>query len=228
MIIKGLAGEPLPLYGDGKNIQDWLYVEDHAKPLMLALERGVVGQTYNVGGRNERTNLHVVETACDIAPATVGTRRNLISFVKDRPGRDRRYAIDASKIEWELGWQADESFESGLSKTVRWYCDNQTWGKQFLIAAISTPVSGWARTSSNQASAICLSDLSTRRDGDKLRGLPVRSLTSCEWFISNRVRRRVELPFFPSLLRALSRVVDATLPSISRNEALRRENRVGL
>ncbi len=136
MIIKGLAGEPLPVYGDGKNIRDWLYVEDHAKALTLVLERGVVGQTYNVGGRNERTNLHVVETVCDlldqVAPGATGARRNLISFVKDRPGHDRRYAIDASKIERELGWQADENFESGLSKTVRWYCENRTWWQSIL------------------------------------------------------------------------------------------------
>lgn len=136
MIIKGLAGEPLPVYGDGKNIRDWLYVEDHAKALTLVLERGVVGQTYNVGGHNERTNLHVVETVCDlldqVAPTAMGPRRNLISFVKDRPGHDRRYAIDASKIERELGWQAEENFESGLSKTVRWYCENRAWWQSIL------------------------------------------------------------------------------------------------
>lgn len=136
MIIKGLAGEPLPVYGDGRNIRDWLYVEDHAKALTLVLERGVVGQTYNVGGRNERTNLHVVETVCDlldqVTPQAAGARRNLISFVKDRPGHDRRYAIDASKIERELGWKADENFESGLSKTVRWYCENRTWWQAIL------------------------------------------------------------------------------------------------
>lgn len=136
MIIKGLAGEPLPVYGDGKNVRDWLYVEDHAKALTLVLERGVVGHTYNVGGRNERTNLHVVETVCDlldqVAPDATGARRNLISFVKDRPGHDRRYAIDASKIERELGWQAEENFESGLSKTVRWYCENRTWWQSIL------------------------------------------------------------------------------------------------
>lgn len=136
MIIKGLAGEPLPVYGDGRNIRDWLYVEDHAKALTLVLERGVVGQTYNVGGRNERTNLHVVETVCDlldqVTPGAAGARRNLISFVKDRPGHDRRYAIDASKIERELGWKADENFESGLAKTVRWYCENRTWWQAIL------------------------------------------------------------------------------------------------
>jgi dTDP-glucose 4,6-dehydratase len=136
MIIKGLAGEPLPVYGDGKNIRDWLYVEDHARALTLVLERGVVGETYNVGGRNERTNLHVVGTVCDlldkILPANTGSRRNLITFVTDRPGHDRRYAIDASKIERELGWRAEENFESGLAKTVRWYCENRTWWQAIL------------------------------------------------------------------------------------------------
>jgi dTDP-glucose 4,6-dehydratase len=136
MIIKGLAGEPLPVYGDGKNIRDWLYVEDHARALTLVLERGVVGETYNVGGRNERTNLHVVGMVCDlldeIVPANTGSRRNLITFVTDRPGHDRRYAIDASKIERELGWRAEENFESGLAKTVRWYCENRTWWQAIL------------------------------------------------------------------------------------------------
>jgi dTDP-glucose 4,6-dehydratase len=136
MIIKGLAGESLPVYGDGRNIRDWLYVEDHARALTLVLERGVVGETYNVGGRNERTNLHVVEKICDIldevAPDTTGSRRSLISFVADRPGHDRRYAIDASKIERELGWRAEENFESGLSKTVRWYCENRKWWQAIL------------------------------------------------------------------------------------------------
>jgi dTDP-glucose 4,6-dehydratase len=136
MIIKGLAGESLPVYGDGRNIRDWLYVEDHAKALTLVLERGVVGETYNVGGRNERTNLHVVEKICDlldeVAPSTTGSRRSLVSFVADRPGHDRRYAIDASKIERELGWRAEENFESGLSKTVRWYCENRKWWQAIL------------------------------------------------------------------------------------------------
>ncbi|OAF01334.1 dTDP-glucose 4,6-dehydratase [Bradyrhizobium centrolobii] len=131
MIIKGLAQELLPVYGDGKNIRDWLYVEDHAKALTLVLEHGRIGETYNVGGRNERTNLHVVETICDlldqIAPSPRGPRRQMISFVSDRPGHDRRYAIDASKIEGELGWRALENFESGLAKTVRWFCDNRPW-----------------------------------------------------------------------------------------------------
>jgi dTDP-glucose 4,6-dehydratase len=142
MIIKGLAGEPLPVYGDGQNIRDWLYVEDHAKALTLVLERGVVGETYNVGGRNERTNLHVVETICDllddVAPAASGSRRNLITYVKDRPGHDRRYAIDASKLERDLGWRAEENFESGIEKTVRWYVDQQPWWRSILNRGYAT------------------------------------------------------------------------------------------
>ena len=136
MIIKGLAGEPLPVYGDGKNIRDWLYVEDHAKALTLVLERGRVGETYNVGGRNERTNLHVVESICDLldqnVPSGNGSRRSLISFVKDRPGHDRRYAIDASKLERELGWKAQETFDSGIAKTIRWFCENRSWWQAIL------------------------------------------------------------------------------------------------
>jgi dTDP-glucose 4,6-dehydratase len=136
MIIKGLAGEPLPVYGDGKNIRDWLYVEDHARALTLVLEHGAVGETYNVGGRNERTNLHVVESICDlldeVAPTADGAHRNLITFVADRPGHDHRYAIDASKLERELGWQAEENFESGIEKTVRWYVDEQPWWRAIL------------------------------------------------------------------------------------------------
>lgn len=136
IIIKGLAGEPLPVYGDGQNIRDWLYVEDHAKALTLVLERGAVGETYNVGGRNERSNLHVVESICDLldemSPRTAGSRRGLISFVADRPGHDRRYAIDASKLERELGWRADENFESGLAKTVRWFFDSRNWWQAIL------------------------------------------------------------------------------------------------
>jgi dTDP-glucose 4,6-dehydratase len=136
MIIKGLAGEKLPVYGDGQNIRDWLFVEDHARALTLVLERGEIGETYNVGGRNERTNLHVVETICDLlddlAPSTSGPHRRLISFVADRPGHDRRYAIDASKLERKLGWRAEENFESGLSKTVRWFCNNRPWWQDIL------------------------------------------------------------------------------------------------
>jgi dTDP-glucose 4,6-dehydratase len=135
-IIKGLAGESLPLYGDGKNIRDWLYVEDHAKALTLVLEQGKIGETYNVGGRNERTNLYVVETICDLldqlVPRADGSHRRLITFVADRPGHDRRYAIDAAKLERELGWRAAENFESGIAKTVRWYIDQRTWWTAIL------------------------------------------------------------------------------------------------
>jgi dTDP-glucose 4,6-dehydratase len=136
MIIKALAGDPLPVYGDGMNVRDWLYVEDHAKALALVLERGRAGETYNVGARSERTNIHVVGTICDlldrIEPARDGSRRGLIRFVDDRPGHDRRYAIDAAKIETELGWRAEETFETGLEKTVRWYLDNRAWWREIL------------------------------------------------------------------------------------------------
>lgn len=136
IIIKALAGEPLPVYGDGQNIRDWLYVEDHAEALTLILECGNVGETYNIGGRNERSNIFVVERICDllddIVPATAGSRRQLISFVRDRPGHDRRYAIDASKLERTLGWRAKETFDSGIDKTVRWYIDNEPWWRAIL------------------------------------------------------------------------------------------------
>jgi dTDP-glucose 4,6-dehydratase len=131
MIIKGLAEESLPVYGDGQNVRDWLYVEDHARALRQVLARGRIGERYNVGGRNERSNLYVVELICDLLdamqPAPLGARKRLISFVADRPGHDRRYAIDASKLERELGWSARETFESGLEKTVRWYLANMAW-----------------------------------------------------------------------------------------------------
>jgi dTDP-glucose 4,6-dehydratase len=136
MIIKGLAEESLPVYGDGKNVRDWLYVEDHARALRQVLQRGRVGETYNVGGSNERSNLYVVEQVCDLLdamqPSSSGARKRLISFVADRPGHDRRYAIDASKLERELGWAARESFETGIEKTVRWYLDNTAWWQAIL------------------------------------------------------------------------------------------------
>lgn len=135
MIIRGLAGESLPVYGDGGNIRDWLYVTDHAEALTLALEHGRVGETYNIGARCERTNLDVVERICDlldeISPGTA-KRRGLIGFVADRPGHDLRYAMDPGKIERELGWRPREDFESGLAKTVRWFCDNRTWWQNIL------------------------------------------------------------------------------------------------
>jgi len=136
MIIKALAGEELPVYGDGMNIRDWLYVEDHARALVLVLARGRVGETYNVGGRNERTNIHVVRTICDLLdrlePMRGSSRHRLIRFVEDRPGHDRRYAIDATKLEFELDWRAQETFESGLEKTVKWFLANRAWWQDIL------------------------------------------------------------------------------------------------
>jgi dTDP-glucose 4,6-dehydratase len=136
MIVKGLAADTLPVYGDGGNIRDWLYVEDHARALTLVVERGRVGETYNVGGRNECTNMQVVTTICDLLDrmqaSTHGPRHRLITFVPDRPGHDRRYAIDATKIEQELGWRATDTFDTGLEKTVRWYLDNHSWWQAIL------------------------------------------------------------------------------------------------
>lgn len=130
MILNALEGKPLPVYGDGSNVRDWLYVEDHAKALYLILARGRLGETYNVGGRNERTNLEVVQTICraldEVNPGGRPHDRH-IAYVTDRPGHDRRYAIDASKLENELGWRAEENFTSGLLKTVRWYLNNSWW-----------------------------------------------------------------------------------------------------
>ena len=130
VILNALDGKPLPVYGRGENVRDWLYVDDHARALELVVTRGRVGESYNVGGRAERTNLSVVETICDILDARRPLdrpRRELIAFVTDRPGHDRRYAIDASKIERELGWTPRESFETGLAKTIDWYLDNEDW-----------------------------------------------------------------------------------------------------
>jgi dTDP-glucose 4,6-dehydratase len=132
MIYNALAGKPLPVYGDGKQIRDWLYVKDHCRAIMRVLDEGCIGQTYNIGGRNEVANIDVVRNICAILdklrPRDGGSHYgDLITFVKDRPGHDRRYAIDARKIEGELGWEPDETFESGLAKTVGWYLDNQSW-----------------------------------------------------------------------------------------------------
>jgi dTDP-glucose 4,6-dehydratase len=129
MIIKALRGEKLPVYGRGDNIRDWLQVDDHARALWLILSRGRVGESYNVGGRAERRNIEVVHTICDLVDELAGPadRRSLVTHVADRPGHDRRYAIDASKIAAELGWQPQESFESGLRATVRWYLDQRGW-----------------------------------------------------------------------------------------------------
>lgn len=140
VIIRALRGESLPVYGKGDNIRDWLYVEDHARALRLVLEKGRLGETYNIGGHNERTNLEVVKTICALLDELVPDaphkpHASLISFVKDRPGHDQRYAIDASKIERELGWRPQESFESGLRKTVQWYLENRTWWERVLSGA---------------------------------------------------------------------------------------------
>jgi dTDP-glucose 4,6-dehydratase len=129
-ILNAVEGRPLPVYGNGSNVRDWLYVEDHARALHLILTMGRPGETYNVGGRNERTNLEVVQSICSVLDE-VNPRRKphscLITFVEDRPGHDHRYAIDASKLETELGWKAEENFVSGIAKTVHWYLNNDWW-----------------------------------------------------------------------------------------------------
>ena len=129
-ISNALAGKPLPVYGDGRNVRDWLYVEDHCEAVRLVLEGGRVGETYNIGGGCEKQNIDVVKTICslldELKPRKGGAHAELITYVQDRPGHDRRYAMDASKIARELGWRPRESFESGLAKTVRWYLENAT------------------------------------------------------------------------------------------------------
>ena len=140
MIIKCLAGEALPVYGTGANVRDWLYVDDHVRALRAVFERGVVGDSYMVGGNAERTNLQVVHVICDtldrVRPRAGSTSyRNQISYVSDRPGHDFRYAIDASKLERELGWKPQESFEAGIEKTIRWYLDNESWWRDILSGA---------------------------------------------------------------------------------------------
>ena len=132
IIHNALSGKALPIYGDGQQIRDWLYVKDHCAAIRRVLEAGRTGETYNVGGWNEKANLEVVHTLCDILdeerPLSAGrSYRDLITFVKDRPGHDRRYAIDATRLEQELGWKPAETFETGIRKTVRWYLDNQEW-----------------------------------------------------------------------------------------------------
>ena len=132
MILNALEGKPLPVYGDGRNVRDWLFVEDHCAAIRQVLAHGRPGETYNVGGSSERANIDVVTTICDLVDemrprAGAGPRRSLITYVKDRPGHDRRYAIDASKIQRELGWRPAEGFETGLRKTVGWYLENTAW-----------------------------------------------------------------------------------------------------
>lgn len=139
MILNALDGKPLPVYGDGMQIRDWLFVEDHARALYQVVTEGVVGETYNIGGHNEKTNIEVVKTICTLLeelvpekPAGVARYEDLITFVQDRPGHDVRYAIDAAKIGRELGWKPQETFESGIRKTVQWYLDNKTWWQNVL------------------------------------------------------------------------------------------------
>lgn len=139
MILNALEGKPLPVYGDGRQIRDWLYVEDHARALYLIATEGKIGETYNIGGHNEVANIEVVEILCALMeglapqkPSGVGRYRDLITFVEDRPGHDLRYAIDASKIDRELGWRPTESFESGIRKTVEWYLNNKSWWSRVL------------------------------------------------------------------------------------------------
>jgi dTDP-glucose 4,6-dehydratase len=132
VILNAKAGKPLPIYGKGDNVRDWLFVDDHARALRLVLEKGVPGETYNIGGHNERTNLEVVQDICrlldEMRPDSPhAPHANLITFVADRPGHDARYAIDASKIERELGWKPAETFETGLRRTVAWYLENEGW-----------------------------------------------------------------------------------------------------
>jgi dTDP-glucose 4,6-dehydratase len=133
MILNARDEKPLPVYGDGQNVRDWIYVEDHCEAVALVLARGTPGETYNIGGWNEKPNLEIVNAVCDIvdemAPRTGGSRRELITFVKDRPGHDRRYAMDARKIERELDWRPKETFETGIRKTIRWYLENEAWVK---------------------------------------------------------------------------------------------------
>ena len=136
VILNALAGKPLPIYGDGSNVRDWLYVEDHADALLLVVSQGQVGRSYNIGGENERTNLQLVQTICAILdrqrPRETGAYADLITFVTDRPGHDARYAIDPSRIRTELGWRPSLTVEEGLERTVRWYLENEDWWRPLL------------------------------------------------------------------------------------------------
>jgi dTDP-glucose 4,6-dehydratase len=137
IIHNAVHGKPLPVYGTGSNIRDWLFVEDHCSAIERVLEAGTPGEVYNIGGNNEKTNLEVVHAICDLLDelqpdAALGSRRDLITFVADRPGHDQRYAIDAGKIQSQLGWAPSETFETGLRKTVQWYLDNQAWSQRVM------------------------------------------------------------------------------------------------
>jgi dTDP-glucose 4,6-dehydratase len=147
MIVNALAGKPLPVYGDGQQIRDWLYVKDHCSAIRRVLEAGRVGEVYNIGGCNEKPNIEIVDTVCALldelrplstAHCPLPSYRSLITYVADRPGHDRRYAIDAGKIEHELGWKPAETFETGIRKTVQWYLDNQSWVSNVQSGAYRT------------------------------------------------------------------------------------------
>jgi dTDP-glucose 4,6-dehydratase len=139
VILNALAGKPLPIYGDGSNVRDWLYVEDHADALLLVVEKGALGRSYNIGGENERSNLELVRTLCAILdekqPKATGSYTDQITFVTDRPGHDARYAIDPKRIREELGWRPSVTVEEGLAKTVQWYLDNEAWWRPLQARA---------------------------------------------------------------------------------------------
>lgn len=153
MILNAMEGKPLPVYGDGQNVRDWLFVEDHALALQLVLKQGTPGETYCIGGENERTNLEVVQTICDacdqlLSPAGAGPCRDLITFVSDRPGHDFRYAINASRIRQELGWSPQWDFEGGISQTVKWYLENREWVERLASGGYRRDRLGLASSSS--------------------------------------------------------------------------------
>ncbi|MEF1338679.1 GDP-mannose 4,6-dehydratase, partial [Vibrio rotiferianus] len=144
MILNALDGKPLPVYGDGMQIRDWLFVEDHARALYKVVTEGEIGETYNIGGHNEKANIEVVKTICSLLeefrpnkPEGIDSYEALITYVKDRPGHDVRYAIDATKIAQELNWTPEETFESGIRKTVEWYLNNQQWWQRVLDGSYS-------------------------------------------------------------------------------------------
>ena len=152
VILNALAGKPLPIYGDGSNVRDWLYVEDHADALLTVVTKGKVGRSYNIGGENERTNLELVQTLCaildEMQPKPSGSYADQITFVTDRPGHDARYAIDPTRIAHELGWRPSVTVEEGLARTVRWYLDNEAWWKPLQArAGVGERLGGVAATS---------------------------------------------------------------------------------
>ena len=156
MIVRGLRGQPMPVYGKGENVRDWLYVDDHARALITVVRQGHVGEVYNIGGNAERRNIDVVRGVSSLLDemlpqSAYRPHADLITYVADRPGHDLRYAIDSSKIRNELGWRPQESFESGLAKTVRWYLDNKTWWERILSGVYQTERLGLSATKKEKA-----------------------------------------------------------------------------